>query len=352
MERTYSLDLDNLGIFKKQITFLKQKNVKLFRYKNSSELKEFLFRLYDKKKGYGLTIKEIAHILNKDRRIISKWFYMLNIRIINGCLLFGKLTNKYDKPHIKSFIKYIPYIPKEDLLWVCGFAIGEGSSNVGTLEIGNNEFKFIPILKKVLSRYGKINILYDKITNKYDRNKRELSTVYLKNVIEKNSNYFRIRLFSSAFSRMIKNEVEGYNKDTIKTALKRKETALPFIAGLWDGEGWIFWKDYNRKNGYNELVINIGISQKNGLDGKFLMLNVEKCINNTFGLKTIPLNSIVESTFIKNNKKYHHKINVIGFKVSSKKDMIKWVDYFVPYMKHPKKILNAKRLLVRLNENN
>lgn len=225
------------------INILRKDLVKFSKYPEyHDDIKKILDYLHKSKEkgGQGLNIREISNLFKKDRKTISTWFWKFGLNIKwSGPIKIGELVAIQTKPYITKEGNYkiskIPFISTHDLLWICGFSLAEGSHCSGTLEVGNTNFKLLPVLDNIFKKYGSTSVFYDSLDNK-----RKLSTTSVEynktNVPKSESNFFRIRLYNSAFSRMIKNEFSPINKDTVRFALSKDKRAKYFIAGLWDAD--------------------------------------------------------------------------------------------------------------------
>lgn len=343
----------------KCINILRRDLVKFSKYPEyHNDIKKLLNCLHKSKgrSGRGLNVREIANLLNKDRRTISTWFWKLGLPIKrSGPIKVGELVEIPAKPYLikkgNLKIRKFPFVANPDLLWICGFVLAEGSHSSGTLEVGNTNLKFISILNNIFKKYGPTSISYDSIENQ-----RKLNTTfvkYTKDVTASKANYFRIRLYNSAFSRMIKNEFSSINKDTVSFALSKAKWAKHFIAGLWDADGWIFWKTYKRKRfgrEGKEFSISIGIAQKENKYSKWLIQGLRFCLERLFGIKTRLIKETIKSTIVKKEKKYYCSGKSIGLVIATKKEKTKWLKIFRNYLRHKEKI-NKSNTLLKLIEN-
>lgn len=342
------------------VNILRKDLVKFSRYPAYyNDIKKLLDSLHKSKEkgGRGLNITEIANLFRKDRKTISTWFWKFGLNIKrSGPIKIGGLVVVRTKPYITKEgnykIRKIPFVANPDLLWICGFSLGEGTHSSGTLEVGNTNFKFLPILNNIFKKYGSTSVFYDSL-----QNKRKFGTTlvtYNKSDVPKSdSNYFRIRLYNSAFSRMIKNEFSPINKDTVRFALSKDKWAKYFIAGLWDADGWIFWKIYARKRlnwRWNEFTIRIGISQKENKYSEWLIQKLGLCLKRLFGIKTRLTRGNIKSTIIKKGKRYCCSGKSIGLVITTKKDKIKWLKIFRDYLRHEDRIKKANILLKLIDD--
>ena len=340
------------------INILSKDLVKFSKYPtNYIDIKKLLDYLHGNKEkgGRGLNITEIANLFRKDRRTISTWFWKLGLNIKNsGPIKIGELVEFQTNPYITKEDNYkirkIPFVANPDLLWACGFSLGEGAHSSGTLEVGNTNFKFLPALNNIFKKYGSTSVFYDSLHNEC-----KIGTTfanYNKNVPKSESNYFRVRLYNSAFGRMIKNEFSPINKDTVRFAFSKDKWAKCFIAGLWNADGWIFWKTYKRKRlkwRWNELSVQIGISQKENEYSKWLIQELRFCLERLFGIRTRFIKGNINSTIIKKGEKYYCSGKSIGLVTTTKKDKIKWLRIFKNHLKHEDKIKKANTLLKIMN---
>ena len=143
------------------VNILRKDLVKFSRYPAYyNDIKKLLDSLHKSKEkdGQGLNITEIANLFEKDRRTISTWFWKFGLNIKrSGPIKVGELVRVGTKSYVTKEgnykIRKIPFVANPDLLWICGFSLGEGTHSSGTLEVGNTNFKFLPILNNIFKNY-------------------------------------------------------------------------------------------------------------------------------------------------------------------------------------------------------
>ena len=125
--------------------------------RTSKELLDFLYRPVERG-GLGKSITEISRLIGKDSRTVSTWFRRMGISIrSNTPVRIGVLTDKQLFPFLDKIgeneVLKIPFHATEELLWILGFALADGSVALSarTLEIGNSEFELLPIIKNILA---------------------------------------------------------------------------------------------------------------------------------------------------------------------------------------------------------
>lgn len=312
---------------------------------------EFLYRPVESG-GLGRSITEISRLIGKDRRTVSTWFRKMGIPVRSNLpVRIGVLTDKPHSPYYgkigENKVLKIPFVATEELLWVLGFALADGSVALSarTLEIGNSEFRLLPILKNVLSKYGSTSVMYDHVSAQYLSTRKTTVVRYKKNVSFDLANYFRIRLYNAAFCRMIKNEFQPVNTRTIEFAFSEEKWAKPFLAGLWDADGWVFWKRYKRRNSdQKELTIRIGIAQESS-SSEWFINRLKDALMSLFGIETREIKYVVKSSIDKNGKEYHTDSYMKGLVVNTHASVSKWIKTFKDFLKHPKKIQKIDELI-------
>lgn len=301
--------------------------------------------------GAGMTVTEVSKLIGKDRRTLATWFRRIGLRIRSHIpLKMGVLVNEPFTTYLDEVngnrVRKIPFIATEELLWLLGFALADGSTlpHGRKLEIGNTEFGLLPILKKALSKYGRISVAYDSLFSRYYPTQKTTTVEYKKNVPPDSANYFRINLYNAAFCRLIKNEFQSINPETIESAFSEERWARAFLAGLWDADGWVFWNQYKRRDSNREeLTVRIGIAQKSSVS-KYLINKVRSTLTN-WGIGTRETRNTVKSWIIKNGKKYHSNSHMSGLVVANFGAASRWVRIFNGSLRHPEKIRRVNELV-------
>jgi hypothetical protein len=321
-------------------------------YKEFEELRNFFSFLHKDKDegGIGVSITQMSKTFNKDRRTISTWFRKSGLIIRTDVpVRLGVLTDEQLQPFTESIdgvkFKKIPFAANRDMLWVLGFSLGEGSFSSGTLVVGNRNFSLLPILKKILSNYGSISIHYDNLYSKTLRNSNyDMEVEYVKDVPKKFANYFRIKLYNSAFSRMIKNEFTRINKDTISFALSSKENIKSFLAGFWDADGYITSSFYLKRK-RKELNLRIGFKQKDCAESRWLTESIKRALKLHFNIESRIVERKEKRTIFKNGETYIYDGSSIGLVIGRHKDARKWVIEFKDFLKDSEKLNSSYKIL-------
>ena len=318
-------------------------------FENLKNIFDFLHKSKDEG-GMEMSVRQISEVLNKDRRTASTWFRKAGLKIRTGTPIeMGLLVDEPSSSFTENIngikIKKIPFVSNKNLLWLLGFSLGEGSFSSGTLEIGNKNFSLLPILKKLLSKYGSISIHYDNVLSGIiDGSPYELNTTYVKDVPRENANYFRIKLYNSAFARMIKNEFSSINKDIIKFVVSNKKLMKPFLAGFWDADGFISSSFYLKRK-RKEFNIRIGIVQKDSVETRRFIDAIKYKLEFLFDIKSRIINKKCKRIFFNNNKKYVYEKSRIDLVISRHKDAVKWLTEFKDFLRNSEKIKNSYKIL-------
>ena len=271
---------------------------------------EFFNTLYPK-----FTRAEIETITGIPDSTLERWFEQLNIPFIAHHLQSKAYPGEDDTEIVVSkdgkIFKAVTIKMTEELAYLIGFALGDGSVQQYQVEVFNKNQELREILFNCLKPYGTIT------------------------EEERENGLWRLRLSNGVIANLIKDD-KGVREDTLNYIFNNDALAKKFIAAFWDAEGSVLYqKEKNYFNLYlynsNEMVLGKIVNFLNKKGIKFSVhTRKTRDKNYFFNNRTITSKKILHRINI-HKASWLHWINEIGIHLnhSRKKEMVKKISKYI-----------------------
>lgn len=304
-----SLDSGNLELINKIKESRKGGNFQTVRKTiGDGQLINLLNNLYPKH-----DMKTLENLLGIPDSSLGYWFKQLGIPVVrnhvNNRVFAANFDFSFVLPVGNGATNFSAINVKQDLAYLAGFCLGDGSVDKHSLEVFNKDFGMKDYLKSTMAKFGKVG-----------ESKRS-------------NGLWRLRLSSSKIARLIK-EYKKANQDTIDFIFSNDELAKSFIAGFWDAEGSVL----KQKKYFHVYLYN---SDKN------LIFRISAY------LKSKEINNSVLEMKKRENKYFLKGRPVIAkktiWRLGVKKNGLKiWVELIGLHLKHSKKSVVVKQIAEEL----
>jgi hypothetical protein len=207
-------------------------------------LKEVLQNLYE---DQCFTVKEVSNMLQVNPNTVCRWIAKFSIRrapakrrLVQYTLATVFRTQRFCKDGVRGEERLI--VPDEELLWLLGFALGDGNigfyleRNGTTVAPEFSVFNSQPILiEKSISVMRKWNLNPLKVS--YVANAYGSRLMRVPNELEC-ANFWKVKASSALLpASLLVTRTNERCHDTFGQILSHREWIVPFIRGMFDAEG-------------------------------------------------------------------------------------------------------------------